>query len=138
MAVVNLHPHLLTYSTEEQGYEDENGDFVIDGTGVGSLQNAAKNGFITQHNGTRFSLAATASGQGAESIPCRAIPAGEAKEVTFDDGTKHTYTYVVKLPPNCHEFKIGEEVVLTLADGRQYTSTVKGFHRYHYQSKLWL
>jgi hypothetical protein len=108
MSVLELTPHRLARLETTAGYEDENGDY---------------------HK---------AEGDWSSDIACRAVPAGEAKSVTFDDGVTRSYTYTVYLPANVEAFTLGEEVRLTLDNGSVSTFTVKGFHRYQYKSKLWL
>lgn len=108
MSVINMIPHTLSYLVASEGYEDDNGDW---------------------HDGE--------SGW-SEPIKCHAVPAGKANEITFADGTTSTYTYTVgRLAPDCREFQIGEKVKLNVL-GIEREFTVKGFHRYQLQSKLWV
>lgn len=101
-------PHTLSYLVASEGYEDDNGDW---------------------HEGE--------SGW-SEPIKCHAVPAGKANEITFADGTTSTYSYTVgRLAPDCREFQIGEKVKLNVL-GIEREFTVKGFHRYQLQSKLWV
>lgn len=108
MPVIGLIPHTLSYLVITEGYEDDNGDW--------------------HEGGPSWS----------EPIPCHAVSAGRANEITFSDGTTATYTYTVgRLAPDCREFQIGEEVRLDVC-GIVREFTVKGFHRYQLQSKLWV
>lgn len=108
MSVIDLIPHTLSYCTVSNGYEDENGDW---------------------HEGTE---------KWSEPISCHAVPAGKANEITFPDGTTHTYSYTVgRLDPDCREYKIGERVRLSVF-GIEREFQVKGFHRYQLQSKIWV
>lgn len=108
MSVIDMIPHMLSYLIITDGYEDDNGDY---------------------HPGTK---------KWSEPIKCHAVPAGRANEITFADGQTSTYTYTVgRLPSDCREFKIGEDVMLYI-NGLLRKFTVKGFHRYQLQSKLWL
>lgn len=108
MSVIDLKPHLLSYRVISEGYEDDNGDW---------------------HEGSET---------WSEPIECHAVPAGRANERTFADGTTSTYSYTVgRLTPCCREFKIGEDVRLTI-DDIDRVFQVKGFHRYQLQSKIWV
>ena len=109
MSVIELKPHTLSFLHTSDGYEDDNGDW---------------------HEGQT---------QWCEcGIECHAVAAGSANELTYDDGTTAHYTYTVgRLSPDCREFKIGERVRLHIGNiVREFT--VKGFHRYQLQSKLWV
>lgn len=110
MAVLTLKPHKLEYEEKIQdGYEDSRGDF---------------------HEG-KFVWAG--------SIECDAVPAnGKANEMKFEDGTTHHYSYIVYMKNDVRDFSIGEKVRITLYGGIQKVFTVKGFHRYQLQSKLWV
>ncbi len=108
MSVINPIPHTLSYLVVSDGYEDDNGDW---------------------HKGT--------SGW-SDPMECHAVPAGQANEITFADGTTGTYTYTVgRLDPDCREFQIGEKVRLNVC-GIEREFQVKGFHRYQLQSKIWV
>lgn len=108
MSVIELKPHLLSYRVISEGYEDDNGDW---------------------HEG---------SSKWSDPVECHAVPAGSANEMTFADGTTARYSYVVgRLAHDCREFKIGEDVRITVG-GIVREFQVKGFHRYQLQSKLWL
>ena len=108
MPVIGLTPHTLSYLVITEGYEDDNGDW---------------------HEG---------GSEWSEPIECHAVPAGRANEITFADGQTATYTYAVgRLSPDCREFKVGEQVRLDVC-GIVREFSVKGFHRYQLQSKLWV
>lgn len=109
MPVINPIPHLLSYLITSEGYEDDNGDW---------------------HEGE--------SSQWSDPIACHAVPAGSANEIVYEDGSVSTYTYTIgRLKADCREFKIGEEVKLYV-DGVERRFTVKGFHRWQHQSKIWV
>lgn len=108
MSVIELKPHLLLYRVIEDGYEDDNGDW---------------------HEGSE---------KWSDPIKCHAVPSGSANEITFEDGTTSHYSYMIgRLAPDCREFKIGEDVRLSV-NGIEREFEVKGFHRYQLQSKLWV
>lgn len=108
MSVINLIPHTLSYRVTADGYEDDNGDW---------------------HEGE--------SGW-SDPIECHAVPAGKADLITYADGTTAHYSYEVgRLPSNCREFQIGEDVKLNVL-GIERVFQVKGFHRYQLQSKVWV
>lgn len=74
----------------------------------------------------------------SEEIKCHAVPAGQANIITYEDGRTATYTYTIgRLDPNCREFTVGDRVRLRIGDSiKEYS--VKGFHRWQLQSKLWV
>lgn len=109
MAILQLKPHTLEYQVTSQGYEDANGDY---------------------HKGESY-------WQGE--IPCDAVPAsGKSNEVQFEDGSVHKYSYTIYLNNDVRDFCVGEKVRVTLYGGVKRVFTVKGFHRYQLQSKLWV
>lgn len=110
MAIISLKPHRLEYEVKtKEGYEDSVGDF---------------------HEGKT---------EWVGNIECDAVPSnGKANEVKFDDGSVHRYSYTIYLSSNAREFAIGERVRVTLYGGIQKVFTVKGFHRYQTQAKLWV
>ena len=110
MAVITLKPHKLEYEIKTQeGYEDSRGDF---------------------HEGKT---------QWKGFIECDAVPSsGKTNEIKFEDGSIHTYSYIVYLNHDVREFLLGEKVRLTLLGGQQRIFTVKGFQRYQLQAKLWV
>lgn len=69
---------------------------------------------------------------------CDAVPSGSANTITFPDGTKGRYSYVVYLPKSCcHRYRFGESVRLT-RHGVTGIYEVKGFHEYQLQKKLYI
>lgn len=110
MAVLSLKPHRLEYQVETQeGYEDSLGDY---------------------HPSTLKWVGL---------IECDAVPSsGKSNEIKFEDGSVSHYSYVVYMNSNVREFAIGEKVRITLYGGLQRVFTVKGFHRYQLQAKLWV
>lgn len=108
MPVIDPKPHYLSFLMITPGYEDKNGDW---------------------HEGKE---------EWSEPVRCHAVASGSAGVSAYEDGRIHSYTYTVgRLPADCREFEIGDRVRLT-AFGRVHELTVKGFHRYQLQSKLWL
>lgn len=108
MPVLDLIPHKLSFLEVRDGYEDCNGDW---------------------HEGE------TAwSGE----MPCHAVAAGAANTISFADGKNVSYSYTIgRLDPDCREFKIGERIKLNI-EGIIREFSVKGFHRYQLQSKIWV
>ena len=108
MSVIDFIPHHLRRLTVTDGYEDENGDW---------------------HEGQE---------EWGEMIPCHAVASGRANEKTFPDGKVSTYSYTIgRLDPDISEFTIGERIILDIS-GSEREYTVKGFHRYQLQSKIWV
>lgn len=108
MAVLNLKPHVLEYELTTDGYEDSNGDY---------------------HEGQT---------QWIGPIECDAVPSGSSNKIEFEDGSVHVYSYTIYLKNNVREFSIGERVRVTLYGGKKRVFSVKGFHRYQLQAKLWV
>ena len=112
MPILKIKPHRLEVFTISEEYEDENGDF---------------------HAG---------QGSWVDTCCCDAVPAGQANEVTLPDGTVMQYSYSVYLPKGVREFSTGERVRIvffgegTLQEKKEFT--VKGFHRYQHQCKMWV
>lgn len=108
MSVIGLIPHSLQFLIVRDGYEDSDGDW---------------------HEGeTAWS----------GDMPCHAVPAGASNQIPYADGESVTYSYSVgRLDPCCREFKVGEKVRLNV-EGIIREFTVKGFHRYRLQSKIWV
>lgn len=108
MSVIDLIPHSLSRLIVTPGYEDGNGDWH--------------------------------PGQETWSAPekCHAVPAGQANQGMYADGTTYTYSYTIgRLKPDCKEFHVGDRIKLYVAGtAREYQ--VKGFHRYQLQSKIWV
>lgn len=108
MAILRLKPHKLEYQVTQEGYEDSNGDY---------------------HEGQ-------SSWEGC--IECDAVPSGKSNEIKFEDGSVKYYTYTIYLNNDVREFVLGEKVRITLYGGIKRVFTVKGFHRYQLQAKLWV
>lgn len=108
MSVIRLYPHRLQYLVSKDGYEDSNGDY---------------------HEGET-------NWEGC--IECDAVPAGKASEKEFDDGIVRSYSYTVYLRANCRTFMIGDRIKIHLLEGVEREFSVKGFHRYQKQCKLWV
>lgn len=112
MPILRLKPHILQVLSQADGYEDENGDW---------------------HGGTE---------NWSDYMKCDVVPAGQANQILLPDGTQTYYSYVVYLPKNAREFMTGEKVRIsfngkgTLAEKKVFT--VKGFHAYQHQCKMWL
>lgn len=110
MAVINTKPHILEYEIKtKEGFEDSIGDF---------------------HEGRA---------EWTGKIECDAVPSsGRANEIKFEDGSVKNYSYTVYMNSNVREFSLGERVRITLHGGIQKVFSVKGFHRYQIQAKLWV
>lgn len=112
MPILKMKPHRLEVFQDAQGYEDENGDF---------------------HAGTPSWI---------DYICCDAVPAGRASSIATPDGKEEIYSYVLYLPKECREFKLGERVRVSFFENGQSIDkkefTVKGFHAYQHQCKMWL
>lgn len=109
MAVLSLKPHILEYQVIKDGYENANGDY---------------------HQGESMWKGC---------IECDAVPAsGKSNEIKFEDGSVKHYSYTIYLKSNVREFQLGEKVRITLYGGIKRIFTVKGFHRYQLQAKLWV
>lgn len=108
MSVIELKPHLLSFLSSVDGYEDDNGDW---------------------HKGTE---------EWSEPVSCHAVAAGQASQIPFEDGTTLTYTYTIgRLPADFPELSVGTKVRLAIGSSeREYS--VKGFHRYQLQAKVWV
>lgn len=112
MAILDLKPHRLEYLSVSEGYEDEYGDY---------------------HSG---------SGEWLELCECDVVPAGPANQIALPDGTTVQYSYTIYLPRDTREFLVGEKVRVSLfgegvrREAREFS--VKGFHRYQLQSKMWV
>lgn len=108
MPVVDLTPHRLSYLISGNGYEDDNGDW---------------------HEGSQ---------DWSRWIRCHAVAAGSANTIAYSDGTTSTYSYTIgRLPHDIRDFKVGEIVRLDIF-GCIREFSVKGFHRYQLQSKIWV
>lgn len=108
MAVIDFKPCSLSYLVANPGYEDDNGDY---------------------HEGTFV---------WEGDIECGIVPAGEANELKFEDGSVKVYSYTVTLPYDCKQFSVDDRVRIRMLDGQYREFSVKGFHRYQLQCKLWI
>jgi len=114
MAVLDFAAHILCYlSSDSEGHVDrETGDYV-DG----------KEKWIDNY------------------CRCDIVPAGQANQISIPDGQVETYSYTIyNLPRSCREFKYGDRIRVKMYgnddDVREFT--VKGFHRYQMQCKIWV
>jgi len=113
MSVLNFAPHLLSYLEVTAGHDDpETGDYI-----KGSEE------WIEDY------------------CKCDMVPAGRANQIPTPDGQVETYSYTIyNLPKNSREFAYGESIRIKMfgnsEDVREFT--VKGFHRYQKQCKLWV
>lgn len=112
MPVLKLKPHILEVLIHTGEYEDENGDF---------------------HAGSeRWETCST----------CDAVPSGRAEEITLPDGESIKYSYTIYLPKMTREFLFGEKIRIrfykegVLQEKKEFS--VKGFHRYQHQCKMWV
>lgn len=79
MAVLNFTPHVLSYKSVTQGYNDDNGDWV---------------------NGADYWI--------DNYCKCDYVPAGKANVITIPDGSAISYSYTVYLPKTCKDFEYGD------------------------------
>ena len=114
MPVLKVYPHKLIITTitgGTGGYKDDDGYY---------------------HKGTDGTTS-------KEEISCQAVPSSTPHNIiTYDDGTQVEYTYSIFLDRNCREFKRDEKVTLQLLNGVSHDLTVKDFHRYQSNAKLWV
>lgn len=70
---------------------------------------------------------------------CDAEPAqGKASMLTMPDGTRRRYSYIIFMGVETEPFKAGDWIKIE-KDGQQPQEfEVLGFHKYAYQSKLWV
>lgn len=112
MPILKMKPHILEVLSLTKEYEDENGDF---------------------HKGQEV---------WTELCKCDAVPAGQANQLTLPDGVVLQYSYTIYLPKKTREFRTGEKVRViffgegTLQEKKEFT--VKGFHAYQHQCKMWV
>jgi hypothetical protein len=114
MAVLNRTAHIFEYlSAKSEGYRDRaTGDWV-DG----------KEEWVTNY------------------CKCDIVPAGKANQITIPDGQVETYSYTIySLPKSCREFKYGDKIRIKFFGSEDDVKefTVKGFHRYQMQCKIWV
>ena len=107
-----MKPHRLEVLTLTEEYEDENGDF---------------------HKGEE---------RWVDVCKCDVVPAGQANEIILPDGIALKYSYTIYLPKRTREFHTGEKVRIifngqgTMQEKKEFS--VKGFHPYQHQCKLWV
>ena len=112
MAVIDFASHTLSYLTTTKGQEDpETGDFI---------------------KGQEYWV--------NNAYKCDIVPAGKANQITIPDGSVHPYSYTVyNLPQNCRDFVFGDKIrIHFFGKGCGQIFTVKGFHRYQHQCKIWI
>ena len=110
MALLDFAAHSLSYKYIENGYEDENGDWV---------QGSEK--WVEDY------------------CKCDIVPAGKANVITIADGTTQTYTYsIYNLPRTCRKFEYGDIIRIKLYGQDEMEFKVLGFHRYQLQCKMWV
>ena len=114
MAVLDLSAHVLEYlEAVSEGHNDRTtGDWV-----AGTEQ------WVTDY------------------CKCDIVPAGQANTIPIPDGQVETYSYTIYgLPSSCRDFKYGDRIRVKMFgsndDVREFT--VKGFHRYQMQCKIWV
>lgn len=96
---------------------------------------------ITVSEGTIAPNGDYINGEREESAPvaCDAVPSkGQASTIKLPDGTQGRYSYEITLDVDCPEFEYGDTVALVTAGKRRQEFSVLGFHRYQFQSKLWV
>ena len=104
-----MRPHTLSYLSVTEGFRDENGDY---------------------HKGGKEWV--------CNYIGCDAVPAGEESVIKYEDGTEAHYSYVVYTDKNCKEFQREDVIRIAFFDGPEREFSVKGFHRYQHQCKIWV
>lgn len=72
---------------------------------------------------------------------CDIVPNGKADTIALPDGQFEQYQYTIyNLPRNCRKFEYGDKVRVRMFDSdddvREFS--VKGFHRYQLQCKMWV
>ena len=113
MAVLDLAAHTLDYLEVVKGHKDRaTGDYV---------------------KGSETSV--------ERYCKCDIVPNGKAEKITLPDGQEESYQYTVyNLPRDCKEFLYGDKIRIRLygsdTDVREFS--VKGFHRYQMQCKIWV
>jgi len=71
-------------------------------------------------------------------IQCDAFPStGKAAPVNFPDGHNDVYAYEIHLDIAEDPFEVGDQVRINVK-GHCAEYTVKGYHRYSYNAKLWV
>ncbi|MBQ8969167.1 MAG: hypothetical protein IJ064_05500 [Bacteroidaceae bacterium] len=113
MSVLDFAPHTLDYLEVVPGHDDEETGDYIKGSEIW-VEGYCK---------------------------CDAVPAGKANTITTPDGQVEPYSYTIyNLPRTCRKFVYGERVRIRFFGHPEEVSefTVKGFHRYQKQCKMWV
>lgn len=114
MSVLKVYPHKLIVATVINGTEDYRDDEGFYHKGINTTSQS-------------------------EEIPCQAVPSSNPHNIiVYDDGSQVQYTYTALLDRNCREFFRNEKVTLILLNGVTHDLTVKDFHRYQSNAKIWL
>lgn len=98
-------------------------DYLIEGLAVKD-----EDGFITKGEPTWVNKYMT----------CNIVPAGQANQITMPDGTVETYSYTIHASTRCRDFKYGDKIRIHVLGGEGEIKSVKGFHRYQLQTKIWV
>ena len=110
MSVLDFSPHVLDYLVRGKGYTNEDGDFIMD-----------SDTWVEDY------------------CKCDVVPAGKANTITTIDGQVEPYSYTIyNLPRYCRKFKYGDKVRIKFFGCEKKEFTVKGFHRYQLQCKMWV
>lgn len=112
MSVLDFSPHTLEYLVRGEGHTNEDGDYI---------------------KGTDTWI--------ADYCKCDTVPAGKADTIVTVDGQVEPYSYTIyNLPRNCRKFKYGDRIRIKFFgyDDETQEFTVKGFHRYQHQCKMWV
>lgn len=108
MAVLRFKDYDLQYMIEQEGYYDEQGDWV------------------------------EGSSEWSERISCDIKPvSGNANITRYEDGVKVGYSYIVYLPKNAPKLKYGDHIRVVKDGMIVFETEVKGFMRYQLQCKVW-
>lgn len=113
MGVLDFAPHTLDYLEVVEGHDDEDTGDYVPGT-ESWVENYCK---------------------------CDVVPAGKADTITTQDGQVEPYSYTIyNLPRTCRKFRYGETIRIKFfgSDEEAQEFTVKGFHRYQLQCKMWV
>ena len=112
MPILNMKPHCLFRLSKSDGFEDEHGDF---------------------HDGGETWV---------KVCKCDVVPAGRVNTITLPDGSVLQYSYTIYLPKNTMEFNVGEKVSISFfghgPTQEKKEFSVKGFHAYQHQCKMWV
>lgn len=81
---------------------------------------------------------AVAGTGGAFTSSCRFEPAGENPVIKGDNGEDIVFTWMVYMPKTETELNFGDKVTITLANGSQYSGTLKRQYNGQFNSRLWV